>query len=79
MVLFSSQGIAFDFDSYCHGFCINRYQDGIYRKGKCGCIDYFPINTNTKIYLPKPAPGYSILTTDGAGDPILEKTYTDDP
>lgn len=38
-----------DWESYCGGWCRSRYQDGIFKNGKCACIDYYPINLGNRI------------------------------
>lgn len=40
---------AIDLESYCKGFCSSRYQDGIYRSGRCFCGDYYPVNLENRI------------------------------
>lgn len=42
-----------DFDSYCMGWCRARYQDGIYRKDKCFCGDYYPVHLGSRFAMPK--------------------------
>lgn len=46
---------ALDLNSYCKGVCQARYQDGIYMRGKCACIDYQPVNLPQRFTLPKRA------------------------
>lgn len=57
LLLWSTTTVSLDFDSYCAGFCRARYADGIYRKGKCFCGDYYPLNLENRIRIQaKPAP-----------------------
>lgn len=52
-----ARAIGNDLDSFCHGFCLSRYETGQYAgSGKCLCGDYIPINLNQVYTLPKRAP-----------------------
>lgn len=42
-----------DLGSYCAGWCRNRYEDGFYRDGKCGCFDTFEINLTRRVEIPR--------------------------
>lgn len=48
---------AIDLNSYCKGLCSARYQDGFYSKDaqRCGCVDYFIVNTTNSVRLPNRA------------------------
>jgi hypothetical protein len=43
-----------DLDSYCRGFCSNRYQTGFYDQDKrqCLCGDYYPVNLENRLNIP---------------------------
>ena len=62
-----------DLNSYCAGFCKQRYEWGFYKDDRCQCIDSYPINTANKIDIPKDLKSGSIKNYSGSGDPIPYK------
>jgi hypothetical protein len=55
-IFWSAQANPLDLNSYCLGACQGRYQSGYYAgSGRCGCVDYVPINLAQRYILPRRA------------------------
>lgn len=52
LLLLPSAASSLDMNAYCAGWCHSRYDWGFYKAGKCGCVDYFPINLSSRITSP---------------------------
>lgn len=77
ILLWPSWSVGLDLNSYCQGWCSQRYESGFYRKGRCECTDSYPINLKRRIESPRrPAPheepqvyyGVDVMHESPAGD-----------